>query len=63
MKCSFCDSASINSFEIQAGNGAEIWLPLELCQVHDEENQRDESKFERKYSEMIDAMAAEWSRS
>lgn len=49
----------MTSFEVQAGNNAEKWVNIELCQVHDEENMRNESAFEKKYSSKIEDMASE----
>lgn len=58
-KCSFCEGPSIDSFSVEAGNNAEVWINLELCEIHSAENSRDEAAFEEKYSRQIDKLAAE----
>ncbi len=57
--CSFCDGPSITSFEVEAGNDAEVWIPIELCQDHAAENDRDENAFDKKYADRFNELASQ----
>lgn len=56
-RCSFCRWASVDSFETEAGNNAEIPVTLHLCSAHWDEFEKDENTFMTIHAKRIEELA------
>jgi hypothetical protein len=56
-KCSLCSNVSVDSFETEAGNNAEIPVTVNLCEEHWTDYEKDEDGFMDRNAEKFDEMA------
>ena len=56
-KCCLCRDRSVESFDTDAGNNAEISVTVNLCEEHWQEYEKDEDAFMDRTAEKFDTMA------
>lgn len=56
MSCTFCKEPSVESFEVEGGNNAELTCEISLCESHFKEYEKDEYTFLTQHAQLIDEL-------
>jgi hypothetical protein len=60
-KCFLDENQAVDSVDFETGNNAEYSVNVGLCQVHLDELEKTEYKFEEKYgAEILDSLYESW---
>lgn len=59
MTCAFCQSEAVTSVEFECGNNAEYCIYVNLCEAHNEEQEKTGYEFQEKYGSEIEQLHSE----
>lgn len=57
--CDFCPKKAVETIIVEAGNGANVKTPIDLCRSCSAKFEKDEYAFEKKHSATIEKLATE----